>query len=92
MQCDPLLDDNIQNTIWKEDENLKQDLIRYVAQGLKREEILDFVKRDYQEYTWSFRPLDRILRAFNIYYTDREITVEKFEDAVRILDIFSGWP
>ena len=41
----------IRNTNWQEDEKLKQDLRAYVAQGLKREEILDFVKRDYQEYT-----------------------------------------
>ena len=67
----------IRNTNWQEDEKLKQDLRAYVAQGLKHEEILDFVKRDYQEYTWSFRTLDRRLRAY------RQITVEDVEDAVQ---------
>ena len=33
----------IRNTNWQEDEKLKQDLRAYVAEGLKREEILDFV-------------------------------------------------
>ena len=58
--------ERVRNLNWKEDEKLKQDLSSYVSQGLKREEILDFVKRDYEEYAWSFRTLDRRLRAFNM--------------------------
>ncbi len=73
----------VRNIDWKDDEKLKQELSAYVSQGLKREEILDFVKRDYQEYTWSFRTLDRRLRAFDIYYTDKGISVEQIQDAVR---------
>jgi hypothetical protein len=73
----------IRNLNWKEDEKLEQEFSTYVSQGLKREEILDFVKRDYPEYTWSFCTLDRRLRAFNIYYTDKQISVEQIQDAGR---------
>ena len=75
--------ERVRNLNWKEDEKLKQDLSSYVSQGLKREEILDFVKKVYEEYTWSFRTLDRRLRAFNIYYTDTQVSVEQVQDAVR---------
>ena len=57
---------------WKNDENLKNDLDRYVKQNLKRKEILDFVQKEYPEYSWSFRTLDRRLRWFNIHYSDYE--------------------
>lgn len=56
---------------------------KYVSQGLRREEILDFLKRDFAEYAWSFRTLDRRLRAFDIYFTDKNISVEQVQDAVR---------
>ena len=57
---------------WKNDENLKIDLDRSVKQNLKRKEILDFVQKEYPEYSWSFRTLDRRLRWFNIHYIDYE--------------------
>ena len=36
---------------WKEDNQLEHDLRKYVSQNLKRSEILDFVQRDFSEYT-----------------------------------------
>lgn len=57
---------------WKNDEKLKDDLDRYVKQNLKRKEILDFVQKDFPEYSWSFRTLDRRLRYFNMHYIDYE--------------------
>lgn len=38
---------------WKEDNQLEQDLRKYIAQNLKRSEVLDFVKQDFSEYTWN---------------------------------------
>ena len=35
---------------WKDGEGLVEDLKKYVAQNLKRSEVLDFVQRDYDEY------------------------------------------
>ena len=51
---------------WKDDEELKTDLEKYVSQNLKRSEILDFVKRDFPEYAWSIATLDRRLLQFGI--------------------------
>ena len=67
---------------WTVDEDLKDQLIKYVSQGLKREEILDFVKRDFSHYTWSLRTLDRRLKFFDIHRTGRDVTVDELREAV----------
>ena len=56
------------NSEWKEDNQLKNDLRKYVSQNFKRSEILDFVQRDFPEYTWSTATLDRRVRHFGVYY------------------------
>ena len=48
-------------------------------QGLLRSEILSFMKRDFSQYAWSLRTLDRWMREFGLYRTDRTVT----EDALR---------
>ena len=70
------------SSTWTVDEDLKDQLIKYVSQGLKREEILDFVKRDFSHYTWSLRTLDRRLKFFDIHRTDRDVTVDELREAV----------
>ena len=70
------------NDDWKEDIALKNDLKKYVGQLFKREEILSFVQKDYPCYTWSIRSLDRRLRHFEIYYSDRDVSVEDVRKAV----------
>ena len=40
----------IRNVNWNDDENLKTELERYVRGHLQRQEILDFMKRDFSEY------------------------------------------
>ena len=50
--------------------------------GYKRTEILSFVSRDFPQYPWSLRILDRRLRHFGIYYTDRTVDVEHVHQAV----------
>ena len=47
---------------WREDLKLREDMERYVRQGYKREEALDFLKWDFPMYPWSIRSLDRRLR------------------------------
>ena len=49
-------------TIVKE---LKEVSSRYVKQNFRRNELLDFVSRDFSEYAWSLRDLDRRLEFFN---------------------------
>ena len=70
------------NDTWQEDIKLKEDLKKYVSQGLQRKEILNFLRRDFPAYPWSIPTLDRRLRHFDIYYTDRTVTIETVTDAV----------
>ena len=55
----------------------------YVRGGYKRKEIMDFLERDYPQYAWSFRSLDRRMRKFAIYFTDKDVTVDQVKDAVK---------
>jgi hypothetical protein len=41
----------IRNPDWQEDEELHEDLPRYVLEKLLRKEVLDFVQRDYPQYS-----------------------------------------
>ena len=56
---------------WAEDLKLREDMKRYVGQGYKREEVLDFLKWDFPMYAWSIRSLGRRLRSFKIYCNNR---------------------
>ena len=51
---------------WYEDQNMKEDLKRYVQQNLKRKEILDFMKRDYAMYCGKKWPLTPDLHSFSL--------------------------
>ena len=70
------------HSTWKLDETLKEDLVKYVEQNLKRTEILDFVMQDYPEYPWSIPTLDRRLRHFDISYINKATTVDEIRTAV----------
>lgn len=56
------------NPEWEDDEQLKEDLQNYVLQNLRRAEVLDFVERDFPQYSWSLPTLSRRLRYFGIKY------------------------
>ena len=68
---------------WWEDLKLREDMERYVRQGYKREEPLDFLRQDFPMYAWSICSLDRRLRCFEIYYNNPEVSVEEVKDAVK---------
>ena len=70
------------NNEWKDDLILKQTLQKYMKNGLCQEEILDSVVRDFEQYPWSIRTLDRRLRHFEIYYHDHTVSVEQVQEAV----------
>ena len=72
----------LRNDSWKEGLNLKEKLNDYVTEGLRGEEILDFMLRDFDCYAWSVRTLDRRLRYFDIRYTDTDVAVDEVEEAV----------
>ena len=72
----------IRNKDWLEDAFLKEEMKRYVAQGLRRKEMLDYLTRDFPQYAWRFRSLDRRLGEFNIFFTDKEVSVNQVKEAV----------
>ena len=53
-----------------------------MTEGLRREEILDFMLRDFDCYAWSIRTLDRRLRYYDIRYTDTDVAVDEVEEAI----------
>ena len=67
---------------WVDDECLETSLVKYVKQNLKGSEILDFMKRDFPQYPWSIRSLDRRLRHFKVFYKDETVGVEDVMTAV----------
>ena len=56
------------NDSWKDDMFRKEEMFKYVKHSLQREEILDFLTRDFTQYAWSLRTLDRRLRYFGILF------------------------
>ena len=85
----------IRNESWIEDEELKEVMKKYVSQGLRREEMMDYLERDFSQYAWSFRTLDRSLRAFGIYYTDKRVSLEEVQELMQFgrnwMDLASYW-
>ena len=71
------------NCFWYENHLLENDLIRYVQQNLKRNEIPDFMRRDYPFYAWSMPILDRRLPYFDIRYIDLKLGISAVTNAVR---------
>ena len=57
-------------------------MTKLVQQGLQRIGAPDFLKRDFPEYAWSFRILDRRLRQFDIFFNDESVEVEDVKTAV----------
>ena len=74
---------NVRNPTWRSDAKLREDMETYVSRGLRREEILDFLVRDFPQYAWSLRTLDRRLREFDIHFSDTRISVEEVKEAVK---------
>jgi len=50
---------------------------------LKRIEIVDYMKRDFPQYTWSVPTLARRLKHFGISYIDKEVDLQQVISAVQ---------
>ena len=70
-------------SLWTEDTLLKEGMQKYVKQGLKREEAIDFLRKEFPQYAWSLRTLDRRLRHFGVYYNDSTVSVDEVKEAVK---------
>ncbi|XP_055958587.1 uncharacterized protein LOC130013713 [Patella vulgata] len=67
---------------WKEDELLKSSLHDYVLQNLSRSEILDYMKRDFDQYTWCLPTLSRRLAYFGIKYVNYQVGIDHVVAAI----------
>ena len=72
----------IRNKSWADVRSLKEALLNYNRQSLQRKEILSFMVRDFGEYAWSLRSLDRRLSYFNIHHNDNSVSVEDVKSAI----------
>ncbi len=68
---------------WKQDPDSENDLKRYLRENMQRNEILNFVQRDYPQYCWSMRTLDRRLRHYGICYIDHNVIIDEARAAVQ---------
>ena len=68
---------------WKDDDRLEQDLKTYISQNLKRSEVLDFMQRDFPQYTWSLPTLDQRLHHFGIFYINYDTPLAAVSDALQ---------
>ena len=73
----------IRNNSWQDDLQLKEALQHYIKSGLNRTEILHFMQRDFSQYAWSPRTLDRRLQHFEIRCINGNISVDQVRDAVQ---------
>ena len=79
---DPINKMATRNDAWQSDCWLEEEMKKFVKPGIKRKEILDFLRRDFPQYVWSIPILDRRLRHFNINYIDENVSVDQVRDAV----------
>jgi len=74
--------ERIRNDNWKNNEELRFRLKELVSQGLQRREILSYVRRDFNQYSWSLRTLDRRNAFLEIKRHDANISIDQIKDAV----------
>ena len=72
----------IRNSERKADGDLQRELSKYLTKGLQRNEILSYMLRDFPQYSWSIRTLDRRMRYFNIFYYDKNVSLNAVKEAV----------
>ena len=77
------MDVRIRNSEWESDGELQGKLSKYVTKGLQRNEILSYMLRDFPQYSWSIRTLDRRMRYFNIFYHDKDVPLNAVKEAVK---------
>ena len=72
----------IRNSERKADGELQRELSKYLTKGLQRNEILSYMLRDFPQCSWSIRTLDRRMRYFNIFYYDKNVSLNAVKEAV----------
>ena len=77
------MDVRIRNSEWELDGELQRELSKYVTKGLQRNEILSCILREFLQCSWSIRTLDRWMRYFNIFYHDKNVSLNAVKEAVK---------
>ena len=72
----------VRNGNWQEGQNLRDGLIKYVRQNLRRKEILDLVQIKYPMYACSPRTLTRRLQYLSVQFTDCSVDIDDVREAV----------
>ena len=83
----------IRNSEWQNDEDLKANLQRYVLENLRRDEVLDFVKRDLPAVCLVLRNTEQAAKPLwytLLKYIDCTVTVEEVEATFREEDDVPG--
>ena len=73
----------IYNSSWKDDLYLMQQLKELNSKGMRFQEILSYMKRDFSQQSWSLITLNRRLRFFNIYRHDKNVTIGEVTEAIK---------
>ena len=74
----------IYDSTWMDDNILKDAITEYIKRGLERTEILSYMNRDFAQYAWSIRSLDRRINYFEIKRHERNITVDEVKNVVAL--------
>ena len=77
------MDALIKNSEWESDGELKRELSKYVTKELQRNEISSYILRDFPQYNWSIKTLDRRMRYFNIFYHNNNVSLNVVKEAVK---------
>ena len=77
------MDARIKNSEWESDGELKRELSKYVTKELQRNEISSYILRDFPQYNWSIKTLDRRMRYFNIFYHNNNVSLNVVKEAVK---------
>ena len=66
----------INNSSWKDDLYLTQQLKELNSKGMLLQEISSYVKRNFSQYPWSLITLNRRLKFFKICRHDKNVVVD----------------
>ena len=71
------------NSSWKDDLYLMQQLKEHNSKGMRLQEIISYMKRDFSQYSWSLTTLNWRLRFFNISRHNKNVTVNEVTEAIK---------
>ena len=77
------MDARIKNSKWESDGELRRELSKYVTKELQRNEKSSYILRDFPQYNWSIKTLDRRMRYFNIFYDNNNVSLNVVKEAIK---------